>query len=80
MFVFLRTPWVETSVVFWAVVGRAVVGRTGDWRSIWLEIAFLTELLEAVVWKGAVGIKTGVRVGGEFVILGHLQGGSPPLR
>jgi hypothetical protein len=82
MLVFLRTPWVKASVVFRAVFGTdigTVVGRARDWCAGRLQIAFLTELLEAVIWERAIGVKTGVWFGGEFVILGHLQGGSSSL-
>jgi hypothetical protein len=61
--VFLGTPWIEASVVFGAVFGTdigALVGRARNRWAGWLQIAFLTKLLEAVIWKGAIGVKIGV--------------------
>jgi hypothetical protein len=63
MLIFLSTPWVETSVVFGAVCGAdigTVVVRARGWWTGWLQIAFLTEFLEAVIWKRTIRIKTGV--------------------
>lgn len=67
---------VEASVILRAV--RAGAGHWAVWRANRVQIALLTEFLEAVVWKLAVYVEGGL--GGEIVILAYLLGRSPALR